>query len=217
MTTITLIHTSQAHVQSFKALASRIAGDAEIVQIVREDWLTRARKHGLRQSLRKEIAETVEKAQGTVICTCTTIADAATEAGALRIDGPMMEKAAVIGGPILLVYALESTRDTSLETLDIALKKAGTPADVTLLDLSQFWPLFEAAEYEAFAACMAGGVRDALEQRPFGCVVLAQASMASATALLADIAPPVLSSPETALRAALAGQARSSFGESITT
>lgn len=203
MTTITLIHTSHAHEASFKALANRIAPDATLVQITREDWLKQARKHGLRQGLINDISDTVRATKGTVICTCTTIGEIAEAAGAIRIDTPMMTEAARIGGPILLVYALESTAQASMAALEAALATAETPAEVTPLFLGEFWPLFEAGQFEAFAACMAGGVRDAIGQRPFACVVLAQASMAPAGILLSDLGIPVLTSPESALRAAI--------------
>lgn len=205
MTTITLIHTSDAHVPTFKALAERIAPQADLVQLVREDWLRSAQKHGLRTGLRDEIATAINAAEGTVICTCTTIGEAATQAGAIRIDAPMMAEAAAIGGPVLLVYALDSTAQPSLQALEAALAAANTPAEVAPLNLSEFWPLFEAGQFQAFAACMAGGVRDALEQRDFACVILAQASMAQAAPLLADLKTPVLTSPEAALRAAIKG------------
>lgn len=201
--TFTLLHTSPAHIPTFKVLADRIAPGVELTQIVREDWLKQARKHGLRQSLRDEIAETVANARGRVICTCTTIGPAAEAAGAIRIDAPMMAEAARIGGPILLVYALESTAEPSLAMLEAALEKVGTPQVVRPLFLGEFWPLFEAGETEAFAACIAGGILHAVETTEIACVVIAQASMAGAAPLVADLGVPALTSPELALRAAI--------------
>ena len=201
--TLTLIHTSPAHVPTFKALADRIAPGVALTQIIREDWLKQARKHGLRQSLCDEITETVASAKGAVICTCTTIGPAAEAAGAIRIDGPMMAEAARIGGPILLVYALASTAEPSLALLEQALAKTGKPQTVHPLSLTEFWPLFEAGQHEAFTACVAGGIRHAAEQTNLKCVVIAQASMAGAAPMVADLGIPILTSPELALHAAL--------------
>jgi hypothetical protein len=201
--TITLIHTAEIHRATFSALRDRIAPEAELVQHVRPDWLDRARKHGVRQGLIDDIAEVVHAAKGPVICTCTTLGEAASALGAVRIDAPMMTEAAKIGGPILLVYALESTFAPSLALLESALETKGTPTTVSPLFIGQFWPLFEAGEVEAFTACVAGAVKDAIAHNEVGCVVLAQASMAAAAPLLADLETPVLTSPESALRSVL--------------
>lgn len=202
-TPITLIHTAEIHSESFSALAARIAPDAELVQHVRVDWLERARKHGVRQGLIDELAEVIHAASGPVICTCTTLGEAAAALGAIRIDAPMMAEAAKAGGPILMVYALESTLEPSLAALEQALADAEHQTQVMPLFIGQFWPLFEAGEVQAYTACVAGAVRDAVEHNDVGCVVLAQASMAAAAPLLADLGTPVFTSPESALRAAL--------------
>ena len=203
MTQITLLHTADAHVATFDALRDRIAPGAVLHHVVRPDWLATTRASGPTEALTSEITQTVQTAQGTVLCTCTTIGDMAETAGALVIDRPMMTEAARIGGPILMAYALESTAAPSLATLDRALARANQTAKVIPLPLPQFWPLFEAGEIDAFAACIAGAVRDALASARPACILLAQASMAPAAVLLSDLDTPVLTTPETALRAAL--------------
>lgn len=200
---ITLLHTAEVHRATFDALRDRLAPDVELVHHVRTDWLERARKHGIRQGLIDEITEAVGATQGPVICTCTTLGEVAGTLGAIRIDAPMMQKAAATGGPILMVYALEITYQPSLSLLEAALQDAGTPTEVLPLFIGQFWPLFEAGQTQAFIACVAGAVRDAVAHNKVGCVVLAQASMAAAAPMLADLELPVLTSPESALRAAL--------------
>jgi hypothetical protein len=202
-TPITLIHTAEIHRESFSALAARLAPDAKVMQHVRVDWLERARKHGVRQGLIDELAELIHAAPGPAICTCTTLGEAAAALGAIRVDAPMMAEAATAGGPILMVYALESTLKPSLAALEQALADAEHQTQVLPLFIGQFWPLFEAGEVQAFTACVAGAVRDAVEHNDVGCVVLAQASMAAAAPLLANLGKPVFTSPESALRAAL--------------
>lgn len=199
MTKITLLHTSDAHVPTFKALQDRLAPEAILVQIVRKDWLKQAQKHGVRDKLRRDVAATVDAAEGTVICTCTTIGAAAAKAGAIRVDAPMMDQAARIGGPVLMVYALKSTETPSTELLEAAFHAQGKDAEIRALFCGEFWPLFEAGEHEAFAACIAGAVRHALTEEPAACVALAQASMAGAAVLLSALDIPVLTSPEQAM------------------
>lgn len=204
MTQITLLHTADAHVATFDALRDRIAPGAALHHVVRPDWLATARASGPTEALTAEITEAIQSAQGTTLCTCTTIGDIAEAAGALVIDRPMMTEAARIGGPILMAYALESTAAPSLAALERALSRTDKTARVIPLPLPQFWPLFEAGETDAFAACIASAIRDALPAAKPACILLAQASMDPAAALLQDIGVPVLTTPETALRAALA-------------
>lgn len=200
---ITLLHTSPAHIAPFDALRDRIAPHAALTHIVREDWLARAQS-GLDQPLLDEIVEGIAKTEGTVLCSCTTLGEVAATAGAIRIDAPMMAEAARTGRRILMVYALKSTRAPSTALLQDALTAAHSDATIIALDLSEFWPLFEAGETTAFAACIAAGVRDRARVETPDVVVLAQASMAAAVPLLQDMDMPVLSSPELALRVALA-------------
>lgn len=204
MTTgVTLVHTADSHRATFDAVRDRIAPGADLTHVVRCDWLARARD-GVSTDLANEIAAVVRAAGGPVLCTCTTIGAVAEAAGALRVDGPMMQAAAGIDGPVVMAYCLDSTWQPSLSMLERALAAAGHRETVHPLCLAQYWPLFEAGETEAFTAVIAGEIRQAVvELDHLGCVVLAQASMAGAAALLSDLGVPVLSSPELALRAVL--------------
>ena len=199
MTTITLLHTSPAHVPTFKALADEIAPHARLVQIVRQDWLEQAIEKGVQPGLRDQIGATIQEADGKVICTCTTLGPAAVDAGAIRIDAPMMQQAARLGGQVLLVYALGSTAGASRGLLEQAFAEIGEPATITPLYLGAVWPLFEAGAHAAFAAQIADAGRDKARGQSFAAVVLAQASMAGAALHLQDLDVPVLTSPRPAL------------------
>ena len=202
--TLTLLHTAKAHCASFDALRDRIAPDIPMVQTVRTDWLERAQA-GISPDLEAEISATIADAPGPVICTCTTIGPAAEAAGALRIDWPMMQEAARIGGPVVLAYCLHSTWEPSLTLLERALAESGQKTTVHPMPLTEYWPLFEAGQPDAFAAVIASEIRQvATGHRKIGCVVLAQASMSGAAQLLGDLDVPVLTSPELALRAGMA-------------
>jgi len=203
MTELTLIHTAEVHRATFDALAARIAPGARLTHVVRPDWLVRA-QDGIGADLAAEITDAIRDAPGAVLCSCTTLGPVAGAAGAIRIDAPMMARAVETGGPVLLAYCLESTRAASRDLLAEAFDAAGTIGEIRLLPLTDLWPLFEAGDADGFARAIARRIERALAEAPdTGCAVLAQASMAGAAdAIRADV--PVLTSPETALRAALA-------------
>lgn len=197
MPDLTLLHTAEVHVETFRALAP----GADLDQQVRAGWLERA-QGGIDAELRAEIAAAVAAADGPVLCTCTTLGPAAEEAGATRIDWPMMQEAARIGGPVLMAYCLESTADPS----QALLRRAFGPRDpqLTCLELGHHWPLFEAGDDAGFAAAIAADTVKAMGAMDFACVVLAQASMAGAAELLRQrVTVPVLASPEIAVKALL--------------
>lgn len=197
MPDLTLLHTAEVHVETFRALAP----EADLDQQVRTDWLERA-QGGIDAALKAEIAETVEAADGPVLCTCTTLGPVAEEAGAIRIDWPMMQEAARTGGPVLMAYCLESTAEPS----EALLRRAFGARDpqLTCLELGRHWPLFEDGDSIGFAAAVAEDVAEALAAMDFACVVLAQASMAGAADILRQQTNvPVLASPEIAVRALL--------------
>ncbi|TLP69010.1 hypothetical protein FEE96_01610 [Parasedimentitalea maritima] len=194
MTKLTLFHTAHVHADTFNTLAP----DAELGHTVREDWLARA-QDGIDEVLATEIALAIQAADGPVLCSCTTIGEVAEQAGATRIDWPMMQEAAQIGGPVLMAYCLDSTAEPS----EALLRRAFGEMDpqLTCLKLAQHWPLFEAGKADDFASAIAAGIEAALEQQQFSCVVLAQASMAGAAKVLQAVTDvPILASPEIAVR-----------------
>ncbi len=199
---VTLLHTADIHRATFDALRDDIAPGAELGHSVRPDWLVRA-QGGISPALAEEIETAVRVAPGLVICTCTTISPVAEASGAVRIDWPMMQKAAEVDGRILMAYCLDSTRAPSLALLTRAATDAGKQVDDHPLALTHAWPLFEAGDADSFSETIAAGIRSAAETGSFAAVILAQASMAGAACLLDDLGVPVLASPELAMRAAL--------------
>ena len=205
--TLTLLHTAEAHRAMFDGLAARIAPEARLHHVVRPDWLGRA-QGGVDAGLQSEIAQEIRSADGTVLCTCTTLGPVVDGLGAMRIDAPMMDEGARIAasarGEIVLTYCLESTLAPSAALLDAALERMGHQTRVHALNLGQFWPLFEAGQVQPFHAVIASAIRENIATAPgAACVLLAQASMAGAAPLLGGLDLPVLAAPEMALRAAL--------------
>jgi hypothetical protein len=193
-----LFHTADTHRGTFDALAP----DAVLTHVVRPDWLARA-QDGMTPDLEAEIVDAIRAAEGPTLCTCSTIGPAAEKAGALRIDWPMMQVAARLGGPVLMTYALASTRAPSQALLERAFAEAGKSCDVTLLDLTDLWPLCIGGKPADFADAIAARLAVALTERDYASAVLAQASMAAAAGRT-QTRVPVLTSPELALRALLA-------------
>ena len=202
--TLILLHTAKAHRATFDGLRDKIAPTARLEHILRPDFLARA-QDGIDAALDDEIAGTIASAPGPVICTCTTIGPAAARAGAIRVDGPMMQAAARTKGAVLMVYCLDSTRAPSLALLQEAMTTANHPGPVVPLPLAALWPLFAEGRTTDFARTLATAIRQKAAQLPdLGAIVLAQASMAGAAPMLGRLGVAVLSSPELALRAGLA-------------
>lgn len=200
MAALTLFHTAEVHVETF----DRLAPKADLTHVVRPDWLERA-QGDIDSDLRQEITQAIAAVPGASLCTCTTIGELAETAGATRIDWPMMQIAARIGGPVLMAYCLDSTLAPSSALLRRAFQETGQPAEVHPLDLTTAWPLFQAGDTAGFAAAITAAIMAELKTRPeISAVVLAQASMAAAGApLRSQLDIPVLTSPEIALQALL--------------
>ncbi|THD76532.1 hypothetical protein E7681_01430 [Thalassobius vesicularis] len=201
---LTFVHTAQVHCATFDGLRDRITPETQLDHIVRADWLARA-QGGIDDTLTQEITQSIQAIETPVICTCTTLGEVAEAAGAIRIDRPMMRRAAETWGDILLVFTLKSTEAPSTALLRDELDRAGNPRQIVPLLLDRHWPLFEDGRPHAFARAIASDVRSAVTQRPgLKAIVLAQASMAGAAVLLSDLPIPVLSSPVLALKEGLA-------------
>ena len=199
-----LLHTSPVHVTTFDALAAEEAPGVELVHVVRADLLAEARERGP-EAVADRVADAVrDLSTDAVLCTCSTIGAVAegVDAGVpvLRLDRPMAAAAVATGGTVVVLAALESTLAPTLALLAEEADRAGTSPRIEATVVAGAWDRFEAGDVDG---CL-GLVRAALEQvEDATVVVLAQASMAPA-ADGAAVDLPVLSSPRTGLRAALA-------------
>ena len=200
---LVLLHTSDAHVARFAAVRDQIAPGARLRHHIRPEWLALAREHGLTESLRAEFTEFVQAQTAPVLCTCTSLGPLADEAGAIRIDRPMMQEAARYGSPIAMAYCVESTCAPSMALLRKCLEEAGDEPRIRAVEITEAWPAFEAGDEATFTQVIAKAIRLHLAAFPdTSAVVLAQASMSGAASLLPDT-PPALTSPESALRLGL--------------
>ncbi|EBA16777.1 hypothetical protein RSK20926_03194 [Roseobacter sp. SK209-2-6] len=197
MPDLTLFHTAEVHVTTFAALAP----SADLQQVVRSDWLERAQQ-GIPPELEQEITAAIQATSGPVLCTCTTLGEVAEKAGATRLDWPMMQEAARIGGPVLMAYCLDSTAAPSTVLLRRAFTDLDKEPELRSLPLTGLWGHFTEGDNKRFEAEIATWISTSLKMLPdTSCVVLAQASMAGAAEILQrQTAIPILASPAIAMK-----------------
>jgi hypothetical protein len=206
-TVIGFLHTSPVHVATFDAL---VAGRATAVHVVDERLLADARARGtddagVTSGVQARLDQLADRGAAVTLCTCSTIGAGAERLGATRVDRPMFAAAARTGGPVTVVAAIESAVEPAVTLLAEEAAAAGTAPAVLVLRCFDAWAAFEAGDGSGYHAALAAAI-DALpaEQRV---VVLAQASMAGAAALVRT-ERTVLSSPALAVDALLAALER---------
>jgi len=201
---IAFLHTAQAHVPTFERLLDETAPGWVAHHMVRDDLLADARIVGVADAalVARVHAAMHEAASGgakVVVCTCSTIGGIAenTPTGgrfkALRIDRAMADRAVRTGPRVLIAAAVESTLAPTTDLVLSAASDAGVRVEPTQLLIADAWAHFETGDVARYAQTLAVAIRAAATSADV--VVLAQASMAPASALLADLGIEVLSSP----------------------
>ena len=208
---LTLFHTAATNEPLFANLLNEIAPDVPVRHIVDETILPYAREHGVNEQLQQRVADTIlgaiQHGSEVVLCTCSTIGgcaeavQAGTDKTVQRVDRAMAEKAVALGSRILVAATLASTLQPTCELVRDAAAKAGKEVELIEVLCASAWPKFEAGDREGYFAEIAAELRNVAAQGDV--VVLAQASMAGAAALCADLPIPVLSSPRLGLEAAV--------------
>ncbi len=216
VTTVAFLHTSPLHIPVFRALLCDLAPEARDVHLADESLLAdvRARGYdaGIEARLRACLHELAADAPAVIVCTCSTLSGHAERlagpvgAPVLRIDRPLAERAVAGGGRIAVVAAVESTLAPTRALFEQCANAAGTGAVVVDAPCLDAWRLFERGDLAGFYEHVARHVRAVAAAADV--VVLAQASMAPAAALLEDLAIPVLSSPRLAVARAVEMAAR---------
>jgi hypothetical protein len=211
--TLAFLHTSPVHIATFDRLLAEIEPGATARHIVDESLLDEARAAGeITPALEQRIAAALRDASApdgaVVLCTCSTIGGSAEAAGSrggqvvLRVDRPMADRAVALGERILVAAALASTlAPTRALILDAAIA-AGKQIELVELLCESAWAFFERGDLAGYAQSIATQLRAAAGSADV--IVLAQASMAGAAPLCADLGIPILSSPRLGLEAALA-------------
>jgi hypothetical protein len=210
--TLAFLHTSPVHVPAFSSLLERTQPGATAVHFVDEVLLRDAREQGHdTPAIVGRVQDAVRAAAASgakvVVCTCSTIGAAAEATpthgkfSSKRIDRAMADAAARAGPHVLVVAALESTLGPTSTLVRDSAQRLGLHVSVSEHLIPGAWQHFEQEDMTAYHAAIEAAVGRLL--RGPSVVVLAQASMAPAAALLRDAAVPVLSSPALGLRDAL--------------
>lgn len=213
MRRIAFLHTSPVHVETFERLTKAADPTVEIEHVVAEDLLADAQRVGASDpALIARVHEAMTKAASSgaslVVCTCSTIGGSAertpTRGGfaVARIDRAMADRAVKQGPRILIVAAVESTVRPTRELVQESAAALRKNVKIEELLVPGAWPHFLRGDRAAYAAAVAEAVRPAAARTDV--VVLAQASMAPAAALLADLGVEVLASPVLGVQSALA-------------
>jgi hypothetical protein len=209
---LTLVHTAPALQPTFVGLLQELAPDIPVHHLVEADLLQQARQHGAEApQVRKHVAQALataaqDHAAAVVLCTCSSIGAAAEAAQigrpVLRVDRAMAQEAVARGPRILVAAALASTVGPTRELILDAADKAGKKVELIDVDCSAAWPCFEQGDTDGYYTGIATALRQAVRQGDVA--ILAQASMAPAADLCADLPIAVLSSPRLGIQAAIA-------------
>jgi hypothetical protein len=211
MPTIGFLHTAEVHVATFDRLVAERAPDTTTVHEVRADLLDTARTHGLADpAIASGITHSIDalerRGADVIVCTCSTISGLAerpmtpSHPPVVRIDRPMAADAVRHARRIAVVAAVESTIGPTIELLRQEAVSAGAHVEIESLPCFDAWPMFEAGDVDGYHRFIAAHV-DAIDES-HDVVVLAQATMAQAAALVAE-PERVRSSPVAAVDAAL--------------
>jgi aspartate/glutamate racemase len=206
---IGFLHTADVHVATFGALVDEVAPGQGHVHRVDVPLLDDARAGApTGERVRAHVDALVAAGASVVVCTCSTLGPVAEEVGGagvpvLRVDRPLAEAAVRDGGRVAVVVALASTLGPTTELLADAARRSGATVELDPVVCADAWADFEAGDLSAYRRGVADAARDAVGRRGADVVVLAQASMAPAAALLADLPVPVLTSPGIAVARAV--------------
>ncbi len=211
--TIGFLHTSPVHVATFDSLIVQAGGDVRATHLVVEELLASARSIGsahpsVVEGVTAALARLVGEGANTIVCTCSSIgatAEVATGIAVpvLRVDRPMAAAAVSSGRRIAVVVALESTLSPTVDLLREESARIGTSPGIAPMPCLCAWDLWEAGDLVGYHRTIADHVM-ALDAS-FDVVVLAQASMLGALALIEEQSDRVvLASPSSAVHAAIA-------------
>jgi hypothetical protein len=205
------LHTAQVHVATFEAPSRELLPSARTVHRVDPEALELARQYGTAERVRAvvagHLAELREAGCEVVLCTCSTLGEVAEGLSGdgldvIRIDRPMLRRAVSLGPRIGVVAALTSTVEPTTRVLAEEASAVGADISLEVCVVDGAWDAFLSGDAEGYRSRITEAAL-ALSSR-CDVVVLAQASMEPAAALLAGLATPILTSPRSAVEAVAA-------------
>lgn len=209
---IAFLHTAAVHIETFNALAGELAPELKVSHAVRDDLLSAAEKAGLvtpviEMRTEEALMALSDQSGGVVVCTCSTLgASAEALAGEtgrpfMRIDRAMADLAVRKGGRIGVAACVLTTVPNTQTLIRSSAARAGREIELTSFVFDDVWTLFREGRLDDYYEGIAQRLAKAAGE--VDVIVLAQASMAPAAALCADLSVPVLSSPRAGFEAAL--------------
>jgi hypothetical protein len=206
--TIGFLHTAEVHVGTFGQLLAELAPEDEPLHLVDARLLADAQAGGLPLGLAQRVESRLGALEAggadVILCTCSTIGGLAERAEVgvpvIRVDRPMADAAVAAGRRIGVLVTTESTLSPTLALLRDSAARAGVDATFVIGRCLSAWQYFEAGKLQRYYAEIADQASRLAAE--VDVIVLAQASMTPATALLGNL--PVLTSPRPAVAAAVA-------------
>ncbi|WP_158621505.1 aspartate/glutamate racemase family protein [Streptomyces triticirhizae] len=212
---IGFLHTAPTHTATFQGILDEVAPGVPATHLVNEAPLARVREHGPDPTVVAQVREGLEQlaARGAelIVCTCSSLAGLAESLGpraggplpvpVLRVDRPMAEAAVRAGRRIGVVTATASSVEPTNALLTECARAAGREVELLPAPCLDAWDLFTAGDLDGYARRIADHARRLAAE--VDVVVLAQASMTPAVALLGDLPVPVLTTPRPAVEEAV--------------
>lgn len=218
---LVFLHTAQAPVGMFGALARELDDGIPVRHEVREELLASAVAAGTATS--KAVARAVagvlqtlaEDGARVILCTCSTLGALVEEASlpgclVMRVDRAVAERAAASGQRIRVVAALPTALAETVALVRRVASTSGREPEIVEHLSAEAWPFFVAGDMDAYQAHVADLI--STSALPGEVVLLAQASMAPAAARVARHDISILSSPRLGVAAALEAHRRASAG-----
>lgn len=204
MKKMAIIHTSFVSVNDLAALCKEILPGVAVTNIVDDSLLPEVRENGgLTKNVTRRICAYAVEAQqmgcDTILNQCSSVGEAVDVARGLinipyiKVDEPMAEKAAAIGGRIVVIATVSTTLGPSCRLVERAVAQLGTKAEVVPVYVDGAFDILLKQGSEAHNAMLIDRVRE--EAGNASCVVLAQGSMLCLTPLLIGMPVPVFTSP----------------------
>ncbi len=208
---LALLHTSHVVIPAFATLVKEHLDGIEVFHMSDESLIRNTIAAGeLTENTIRRVAALVGIARDSgadaVLVTCSSIGKATELAQrqfdfpVLRVDQAMAEKAIELGTRIGVAATLSTTLNPTLELLRDTAAKAGKEVELIPALAKGAFEAVSAGDTAEHDRLLIATLTDLLPK--VDVVVLAQASMARVAALLPPGGPPVLSSPELAIRRA---------------
>ena len=199
-----IIHTSFVSVQDLAALCKELLPGVAITNIVDDSLLPEVREHGkLTHNVTRRICAYALEAQqmgcDAILNQCSSVGEAVDVARGLlnipylKVDEPMAEKAATIGGRIAVIATVPTTLGPSCRLVEQAAARLGSKAEVVPVYVDGAFDVLIRQGSEAHNAMLLERVKQEAQQS--ACVVLAQGSMLCLAPMLTDLPVPVFTSP----------------------